>query len=145
MNLSTTYLPIPLSSPSVFEEQIHQEKTFMAHFRNVGTDAHPEAPGVFPEPLSIPVDVKIRSHYSALADMGKRFEKTGATVVCSTSAMLKNGPAKITAAKKRREGWLKENSYKNVDELCGCMQREYVDNPKFFERANYSKLLEIYA
>lgn len=328
MSLSTTYLSIPLSSPlvasaspltgkldslrqledagasavvlpSVFEEQIHQEKAFMDHFLNVGTDAHSEAQGFFPDPdlydyksdaalehivkaksalgipviaslngstkegwsdfakkiqaagadaielnlyevaadpetssshleerqldtvrgitdaLSIPVAVKISSHYSALSHMAKRFEEAGAAalvlfnrfyqpdfdiesrtasrklglsnsremlmpmswiailrgqrsldlaattgvhettdiikylmaganVVCSTSAMLKNGPAKMKEFKKGLEDWLEENGYNDVEELRGCMRREYVDDPELFERANYIKLLKSY-
>ena len=328
MTLSTTYLSLPLSSPlvasaspltgkldslrqledagaaavilpSVFEEQIHQEKLFMDHFLNVKTEATPEAQDFFPDPdlyeyksdlalehiqkakkalsipviaslngstregwsafakqieqagadaielnlyevaadpsisgaeleerqldtvseitkkLSIPVSVKISSHYSALAHMAKGFEETGAAglvlfnrfyqpdfdiesrsasrklglshsremllpmswiailrgqrsldlaattgvhcisdvikylmaganVVCSTSALLQNGAEKLTQFKTELEDWLEENGYKNVEELRGCMRREYVDNPELFERANYIKLLKSY-
>jgi hypothetical protein len=39
---------------------------------------------------------------------------------------------------------LHEHGYQSVDELRGCMRREYVDNPELFERANYIKLLSSY-
>ena len=328
MNLSTSYLSLPLSSPlvasaspltgkldslrqledagaaavvlpSVFEEQIHQEKDFMDHFLHIKTDATPEAQDFFPDPdlydyksdlalerivkaketlnipviaslngstregwsefakqiehagadaielnlyevaadpsisgveleerqvdtvrdvintVSIPVSVKISSHYSALAHMAAQFEEigaaglvmfnrfyqpdfdiesrtasrklglshsremlmpmswiailrgqrkldlaattgvhstndilkylmAGANVVCSTSALLQNGPGKLAEFKKELEDWLEENGYQTVDELRGCMRREYVDNPELFERANYIKLLSSY-
>jgi dihydroorotate dehydrogenase (fumarate) len=67
-----------------------------------------------------------------------------ANVVCSTSALLKNGPSKITEFKQGLLDWLEENGYQSVEELRGCMRREYVDNPELFERANYIKLLSSY-
>lgn len=326
--LSTTYLSLPLSSPliasaspltreldtlkqledagaaavvlpSVFEEQLQQEKSFMDHFLEAHSEAHAEATNFFPgqdlyehksdlalekitkakaaldipviaslngstpegwadfarniaaagadavelnlyeiaadpsvssaelegrqlatvraicETVEIPVAVKIGPHYSALANMAKRFEEAGAkslvlfnrfyqpdfdiesrtasrklglsasremllpmswiailrgqrsldlaattgvhaveevikylmagaNVVCSTSALLKHGPQKMTELKQGLEDWLEENGYVDVDELRGCMRREYVDNPELFERANYIKLLKRY-
>ena len=326
--LSTTYLSLPLTSPliasaspltrevstlrqledagaaavvlpSVFEEQLQQEKTFMDHFLEVNTDSHSEAQAFFPDKdlyehksdlvlekitqatealsipviaslngstpegwsefakkiasagadaielnlyeiaadpaisaaeleerqlntvkeicgaIDIPVTVKMGPYYSALANMAKRFEEAGASglvmfnrfyqpdfdiasrttsrklglsssremllpmswiailrgqrkldlaattgvhevadiikylmaganVVCSTSALLKNGPAKMTEFKQGLADWLDENGYNDVDELRGCMRREFVDHPELFERANYIKLLRSY-
>jgi dihydroorotate dehydrogenase (fumarate) len=328
MTLSTTYLSLPLSSPlvasaspltreivtlrqledagaaavvlpSVFEEQLQQEKAFMDHFLNAHTDSLAEARGFFPDQdlyehqsdlalahlqrakaalgipviaslngttaegwsgfakkmqdagadaielnlyevaadptvsgaemearqlatvktvtdaVSIPVAVKIGSHYSALAHMAGEFEAAGAAglvmfnrfyqpdfdidsrtasrklglsnpremllplswisilrgqrqldlaattgvhnvdgvikylmaganAVCSTSALLQNGPAKMSEFKKGLIDWLDSNGYESVNELRGCMRREYVDNPELFERANYIKLLSSY-
>ncbi|WFB37426.1 dihydroorotate dehydrogenase-like protein [Kiritimatiellota bacterium B12222] len=327
-SLNTTYLTLPLSSPllasaspmtgkldalrqledagaaavvlpSVFEEQLHQEKAFMDHFLDANTESHAEARDFFPDAtlytrqtdhalehltqakatlgipviaslngstregwghfakqiedagadaielnlyeisadpnissaeietrqletvsgitqnLSIPVAVKIGSHYAAMANMAKRFEEAGAAalvmfnrfyqpdfditsrtasrklglsssremllpmswiailrgqrsldlaattgvheitdiikylmaganVVCSTSALLKHGPAKMTEFKTGLTHWLEENGYNTADELRGCMRREFVDNPELFERANYIKLLSSY-
>lgn len=78
-----------------------------------------------------------------LADIIK-YLMAGANVVCSTSALLQNGPAKLTAFKQGLADWLEENGYENVDELRGCMRREYTDHPELFERANYIKLLNSY-
>ncbi|MGA0333611.1 MAG: dihydroorotate dehydrogenase-like protein, partial [Kiritimatiellia bacterium] len=55
-----------------------------------------------------------------------------------------NGPAKLSEFKQGLENWLTENGYTDVNELRGCMRREYVDNPELFERANYIKLLRSY-
>lgn len=324
-SLSTSYLSLPLSSPlvasaspltgdleslrrledagaaaavlpSVFEEQLHQEKEFMDHYLSVRTNMLPEAQSFFPDPdlyefradrtlelirgaksaldipviaslngatsegwralaaemqaagadaielnlyqvaadasvsgadlesrqldtvrevvasVSIPVAVKIGPHYSALAHMAKRFEAAGAAglamfnrfyqpdfdidsrtvsrrlglshpremllplswiailrgqlslnlaattgahaaedvvkylmagadIVCSTSALLKHGPEKLTEFRAGLEAWMEQNGYDDVGGLRGCMRREYVDNPELFERANYIKLL----
>ncbi|MDA3873655.1 MAG: dihydroorotate dehydrogenase-like protein [Kiritimatiellae bacterium] len=165
--------------------------------------------------VSIPVSIKIGSHYSALANMAQRFEEAGASglvlfnrfyqpdfdidsrtvsrrlglshsremllpmswiailrsqrtldlaattgvhgvedvlkylmaganVVMSTSALLQNGPSMLTTLNQGLTDWLHEHGYQSVDELRGCMRREYVDNPELFERANYIKLLSSY-
>ncbi|MDF3131035.1 dihydroorotate dehydrogenase-like protein [Kiritimatiellaeota bacterium B1221] len=326
--LSTTYLSLSLSSPlvasaspltgkldtlrqledagaaavvlpSVFEEQLQQETSFMDHFLDANTESLSEAQNFFPDPtlyehksdlalekisaakaslsipviaslngstpegwsafakhiaragadaielnlydiaadpsvssseleerqlntvkeicnaIHIPVTVKIGPHYSALANMAQRFEQAGAAglvmfnrfyqpdfhiesrttsrklglsssremllpmswiailrgqrtldlaattgvhevddvikylmaganVVCSTSALLSHGPEKLTEFKQGLAHWLDENGYNDVDELRGCMRREFVDNPELFERANYIKLLSSY-
>lgn len=328
MTLSSSYLSLPLSSPlaasaspltgkletlrqledagaaavvlpSVFEEQLHQEKEFMDHFLSVKADEIAEAQSFFPDPhlyefnrnhtlklleqakaaldipviaslngstpegwsdfarqmeqagadalelnlyevaadpgvtgqdvenrqletvrevcdaVSIPVAVKIGSHYSALANMAQQFEQAGASAlvlfnrfyqpdfdidsriasrrlglshsrdmllpmswiailrsqrtldlaattgvhsvediikylmaganaVMTTSALLQHGPSLLTTLKQGLTEWLEEHGYESVDELRGCMRREYVDNPELFERANYIKLLSSY-
>lgn len=73
-----------------------------------------------------------------------KYLMAGANVVCSTSALLQHGSAKLTEFKQGLATWLEENGYADVNELRGCMRREYIDHPELFERANYIKLLNSY-
>jgi dihydroorotate dehydrogenase (fumarate) len=73
-----------------------------------------------------------------------KYLMAGANVVMSTSALLQNGPSMLTTLNQGLTDWLHEHGYQSVDELRGCMRREYVDNPELFERANYIKLLSSY-
>lgn len=285
--------------PSVFEEQLEQEKSFMDHYLTAGSDALTEAQSFFPDPdlfeyksdkalervreakealdipviaslngatpggwtsfarnledagadalelnlyevaadpsvsgheveerqletvrsvvgsVQIPVSVKIGPHYSAPAHMAAGFEQTGAAglvifnrfyqpdfdiesrtasrklglssprdqllalswiailrgqrscslaatsgvhgpenvlkylmagadVVMSTSALLQNGPGFLTELLRGVTEWMTSHDYASVQQLQGCMRREYVDNPELFERANYIKLLNSY-
>jgi dihydroorotate dehydrogenase (fumarate) len=70
-----------------------------------------------------------------------KYLMAGADAVMSTSALLQNGPSFLTELKQGLTDWMDAHDYSSLDDLRGCMRREYVDNPELFERANYIKLL----
>jgi dihydroorotate dehydrogenase (fumarate) len=86
------------------------------------------------------LDLAATTGVHAIDDVIK-YLMAGADLVMSTSAILKNGPSAFTTLTNELSKWLSEHGYENVEDLRGCMRREYVDNPELFERANYMKLL----
>jgi len=65
----------------------------------------------------------------------------GADVTMMTSAVLRRGPAAVTAAIAELQGWLDEHEYESVDQLRGSMSHATTADPAAFERANYRKVL----
>jgi len=65
----------------------------------------------------------------------------GADIVMSTSALLKNGPEHIGTLTRELVEWMEEHDYPHIDDLRGCMQRKYLEDPSLVERANYLTLL----
>jgi len=66
----------------------------------------------------------------------------GANAVCSTSALLRHGPEHLRTLNAGLVEWMDRHEYEHVEDLRGCMRREYTENPELFERANYIKLLQ---
>ncbi len=66
----------------------------------------------------------------------------GADAVCTTSSLLKNGPQHLHTLTQGLLEWMDRHEYEQIEDLRGCMRREYTENPELFERANYIKLLQ---
>ncbi|HPF99971.1 MAG TPA: dihydroorotate dehydrogenase-like protein [Kiritimatiellia bacterium] len=73
-----------------------------------------------------------------------KFVAAGADVVQTASALLKHGPAHVTALVDGLARWLEEHEYKSIRQLKGSMSQKSVENPTAFERANYIKIIEKY-
>ncbi|MDI6401963.1 dihydroorotate dehydrogenase-like protein [Balneolaceae bacterium ANBcel3] len=68
----------------------------------------------------------------------------GADVAMMASALLREGPAKLTSIRNEMVQWMQENEYESVEELKGCMSSASVADPSTFERANYIRILQSY-
>lgn len=65
----------------------------------------------------------------------------GASVACTASAVLHDGPAKISAMLDQLGQWMDERGYESVDQLRGSMSAAGVEDPSEFERAQYMKVI----
>jgi len=68
----------------------------------------------------------------------------GADVTMMCSALLKNGPAHITAVLNDIEQWMMEHEYESIRQMKGSMSQRSTADPSAFERANYMKALNSY-
>jgi len=68
----------------------------------------------------------------------------GADVVTTASALLRNGPAYISALIQELEQWMEVHEYSDVSQFRGTLGQKAIANPDDFERANYIKVLETY-
>lgn len=156
MDLSTTYLGLPLKNPvmpgasplvdkldnvrrledagaaaivmhSLFEEQITNEQ--IAEF------AHTEYPA---ESFSEAV-----SYFPQMEDYIKAI-MCGASVVQVVSSLLKYGPSHIGPLITGLSRWLEEHDYKSVEEMRGSMSHLHCPDPSVFERANYLRVLQLW-
>lgn len=69
----------------------------------------------------------------------------GARVACMTSALLHHGAGHIRTVLEEMVRWMDEHEYWSVQEMQGSMSQRRVANPAAFERANYMKVLGVYA
>jgi dihydroorotate dehydrogenase (fumarate) len=67
---------------------------------------------------------------------------TGAQAVQVVSALLRDGPARLTAIRDGMARWLDEHEYDSLRQAIGSMSHERCPNPAAFERANYMKVLQ---
>lgn len=65
----------------------------------------------------------------------------GADVAMTTSAVLREGPAKIGAIVRELQEWMQQRDYESVERMRGAMSCAHVSDRQAFERANYIKLL----
>jgi len=65
----------------------------------------------------------------------------GASAVQMVSALLKHGPARLTAIRDGVEQWLVEHEYASLDQARGSMNHGRSPDPAAFERANYMHIL----
>jgi dihydroorotate dehydrogenase (fumarate) len=68
----------------------------------------------------------------------------GADCVMVASALLKHGPARVTAMLKGVEQWMSEREYVSVKQLRGSLSQRACQDPEAFERANYMKALKTF-
>ncbi len=68
----------------------------------------------------------------------------GADVAMTTSAVLRHGPAHVSAMLGDLELWMAEHRYESVDEMRGALRRESAADPEAYERANYLGTLATY-
>jgi dihydroorotate dehydrogenase (fumarate) len=66
----------------------------------------------------------------------------GAHVTQMVSALLKNGPAYLSAVRKELEVWMEENEWLSLAEMRGNMSIDKVPNPQAYARANYMMMLQ---
>ena len=57
------------------------------------------------------------------------------------SALLKNGPGRVTVIIYEMRTWLEENEYSSVMQLRGSASQGSVEDPGTFERAQYIRTL----
>jgi dihydroorotate dehydrogenase (fumarate) len=91
-------------------------------------------------PLLPDVSLAATSGISSGTDAAKAIA-VGADVAMMTSAILRHGPAQLTAAVSGLAAWLDEHEYESVGQLRGSMSYATSADPAAFERANYVKVL----
>ena len=65
----------------------------------------------------------------------------GSDVAMLASALLRNGPSRLTQLKTELKGWLEQHEYESVEQMKGSMSRQRSANPEGLERLNYMKAL----
>ncbi len=68
----------------------------------------------------------------------------GADVTMLCSALLKSGIEYVDDILKDMQGWMKVRQYESVQQMKGSMSQKSCQNPDFFERAHYMKILQSY-
>lgn len=66
----------------------------------------------------------------------------GAKVAMMASALLENGPGRITEVLAGMNQWMESHEYESVMQMQGSMSQRHVAEPAAFERANYMKVLQ---
>ena len=69
----------------------------------------------------------------------------GASVVMTTSELLKNGVHRLQELQDGMVAWLVENEYDSLDQLRGSLSQINCSEPAAFERANYMRVLSSYS
>jgi dihydroorotate dehydrogenase (fumarate) len=66
---------------------------------------------------------------------------TGASAVQLVSAVLREGPAKLTALRQELADWLEEHEFDSVQRILGSMSLARCPDSRAYERANYMEIL----
>jgi dihydroorotate dehydrogenase (fumarate) len=66
----------------------------------------------------------------------------GADIVCTTSALLKQGIPYLGRMLTDLSEWMEQHEYVSVEQMKGAMSQKSVSDPAAFERANYVKTIE---
>ncbi len=66
---------------------------------------------------------------------------SGAHVVQTVSAVLKNGPEHLRVMREGLAQWLEENEYDSLAQAHGSMNIERCPDPRAFERSNYIQII----
>lgn len=66
----------------------------------------------------------------------------GAHSVQMVSALLINGPEKITSVLDELKQWMEEKEYADIDSMRGCLNFSRCPDPEALERANYMRVLK---
>jgi len=67
---------------------------------------------------------------------------TGASVVQVVSAVLREGPAKLTTLRQELADWLEEHEFDSVQQILGSMSLARCPDSRAYERANYMEILQ---
>ena len=67
---------------------------------------------------------------------------SGADAVMTTSALLREGPARLGALRDGLAAWMERRGYASVAQMKGAMSQRHVPDPTAFERANYLRVLD---
>lgn len=78
------------------------------------------------------------------ADQAVKAILAGATVTMMASALLRNGPMRLTEVRDGLERWLSEHDFESVAQARGSMSHAAVPDPSAFERAGYMQTLTSY-
>lgn len=89
----------------------------------------------------ISVDLAITSGVHAPEDVIKGL-MAGATVMMTTSALLRHGVDHIGVLRHGLQEWMVAHEYESVEQMRGSMSQVNVAQPDAFERANYMKVLQ---
>jgi dihydroorotate dehydrogenase (fumarate) len=92
----------------------------------------------------IPADLALTSGVHTVMDALKGLA-AGASVVMTTSELLRNGINRLLVLRMGIEAWLIENEYESLDQLRGSLSQINCSEPAAFERANYMRVLSSYA
>lgn len=68
----------------------------------------------------------------------------GANVIMMASALLEQGPGKVTEILNDLQTWMQEHEYVSITQMRGSMSQQSVSEPAAFERVNYIKVLDSY-
>jgi dihydroorotate dehydrogenase (fumarate) len=66
----------------------------------------------------------------------------GAHAVQMVSALLQNGPQRLTTLRSELARWLEEHEYPSLRAMCGSMSMRSCPDPQAYERANYMLMLQ---
>jgi len=66
----------------------------------------------------------------------------GAHAVQIVSALLREGPEKLTRLREGLAEWLEEHGYDSLEQIQGCMSLSRCPDSKAYERANYLEILQ---
>ena len=66
----------------------------------------------------------------------------GADVTMLCSALLREGPQKISDILEDMTTWMEEHEYESVEQMKGSMSYKHVAEPAAYERANYIRMLQ---
>lgn len=69
----------------------------------------------------------------------------GADVVHLCSALLANGPNRLSEILNELEEWLVSHEYESIRQLKGSVSQQHAINPGDYERANYVQILDSYS
>jgi dihydroorotate dehydrogenase (fumarate) len=67
---------------------------------------------------------------------------TGASAVQIVSAILRDGPSRLTTLRKELAEWLEEHEFESIQQILGSMSLERCPDPRSYERANYMEILQ---
>ena len=89
----------------------------------------------------VPLDLAVTTGVHGPDDALKAL-MAGAKVAMMTSALLQNGPRRITEILDGMVKWLEDHEYESIKQMQGSMSQQHVAEPAVFERANYMKILQ---
>jgi dihydroorotate dehydrogenase (fumarate) len=68
----------------------------------------------------------------------------GASAVCMTSALLRNGIEYIRTVENGLRAWMTQHEYESVAQMRGAVSQMHAEDPSAFERAQYMRALSEY-
>jgi dihydroorotate dehydrogenase (fumarate) len=78
----------------------------------------------------------------ATPDDGIKAILAGANAVQMTSALLRHGPAYVSAMRNGLEQWMEWHKLSGLADACGRASLKHTADPAAFERANYIRALQ---
>lgn len=67
---------------------------------------------------------------------------TGASAVQVVSAVLRDGPTRLTTLREELANWLEEHEFESIQQILGSMSLARCPDPRSYERANYMEILQ---
>jgi dihydroorotate dehydrogenase (fumarate) len=68
----------------------------------------------------------------------------GASAVCMTSALLRNGIGHIRTVENGLRAWMTQHEYESVQQMRGAVSQMHAEDPSAFERVQYMRALSEY-
>jgi dihydroorotate dehydrogenase (fumarate) len=66
----------------------------------------------------------------------------GASAIQIVSALLKRGPEQLKTLREEMTTWMEQHEYESLRQMTGSMDLTRCPDPKAFERANYTRVLQ---